>query len=161
MRKIPVMVSRSETTETLVDDDVYQEHSRFVWRLDRKGYVYRWSSERPRHRIVLHRIIMGATDPVVKVDHRNRTPLDNQRANLRTATPSQNIMNGMGKQRRVSRYKGVSRAADHVNPWRARITRDGHTLSLGCFPTEEAAAVAYNAAALEVHGEFACLNEVS
>lgn len=175
MKIVPVMISAKATTGTMVNDEDYQELSQHIWRLDPKGYVYRWAylgqkldprPDAPRRsrshnqRLSMHRFLMGVDDPRVKVDHRNRNPLDNRRENLRIATDPQNKFNSGGRRQRVSRFKGVSRADNKTNPWVARITLSGKNFSLGCFPTEEDAARAYNAAARELHGDFAYLNEV-
>ena len=56
-----------------------------------------------------------------------------------------------------SLYKGVE-WIPKANRWRARITVHQKRTSLGTFPTEEAAARAYDAAALRIHGEYARLN---
>jgi hypothetical protein len=88
------------------------------------------------------------------VDHINRRKLDCRRANLRTASSSQNSAN-----RRPwtgsSPFKGVHRFRDK---WRAKIQVDGAQRHLGVFDSAEAAARAYDAAAVEAFGEFAWLN---
>lgn len=96
------------------------------------------------------------------VDHINMDRADNRACNLRAATRSQNMRN-MTKcaASKSSRYKGVSRVA-RDGRWSAQITtRVGNCsvpLVLGRFDTEEDAARAYDAAALEHHGPFARLN---
>lgn len=58
-----------------------------------------------------------------------------------------------------SKYKGV-RDSGH-GTWRATLKVGGKITNLGSFPTEEAAAIAYNAAVLEAHGQDAYLNEIT
>lgn len=111
----------------------------------------------PPTTIYLHRIIMDAK-PGEYVDHRNRNPLDNRRSNLRFCTPSQNQQNHKRRSKaNTSGYKGVctSRAG---KPWRAQITIEGRSRSLGQYNTKEEAARAYDAAAIAHFGEFATLN---
>ena len=48
-----------------------------------------------------------------------------------------------------------------VGKWRASITQAGKQKHLGYFAEEEAAAQAYNAAAQELFGEWAKLNEIT
>jgi hypothetical protein len=62
--------------------------------------------------------------------------------------------------RKTSQYRGVSWNRDH-HLWVARINMHGKTKYLGSFPTQEEAALAYNAAAQEYFGEFALLNDVA
>lgn len=60
---------------------------------------------------------------------------------------------------RVSQYKGVGRVRKgDARRWFARIAVDGPSVIIGYFDTEEDAARAYDAAALEAWGEYAFLN---
>ncbi len=104
----------------------------------------------------LHRYILTAPDGL-GVDHRNLDSLNCRRHNLRLATAAQNSAN-LPKQRRratTSRFKGVNL---HGGKWEARIANQGRRRHLGCFDSEVDAALAYDAAARELHGEFARLN---
>lgn len=103
----------------------------------------------------MHRVIMGAEKGRI-VDHANRDRLDNRRANLRFCTVEQSAMNQV-KPRSRSRFRGVY--WDKYNRrWRAEIIANRVRVRLGRFKTEEGAAAAYDAAARELHGEFAVLN---
>jgi hypothetical protein len=55
----------------------------------------------------------------------------------------------------ASKYKGVTRRGER---WRAYITIGGRFRSLGSHATAGEAARAYDAAAREAFGEFACTN---
>jgi hypothetical protein len=57
----------------------------------------------------------------------------------------------------VSFFRGAGKLA---KPWAAYINVNGRRKNLGYFATEEAAAAAYNTAAQELHGAFACLNRI-
>jgi len=91
------------------------------------------------------------------VDHINGDGLDNRRANLRLATPSQNNCNKPGFNK-SSKYKGVSRTDLKKKQWRAVIHYNNEMIHLGRFCNEVAAAKAYDKAAKKYHGEFAYLN---
>lgn len=111
--------------------------------------------------ISLHRIIINAPDGML-VDHANRNSLDNRKCNLRLATRSQNMGNRISRIG-ASKYKGVHWRPS-MSKWRAQITagaKGDKQLKLGNFDTEDEAALAYNAAALEKWGEYAFLNEVN
>lgn len=110
---------------------------------------------------LMHRFIIDAADGQI-VDHINRDTLDNRKSNLRIATESQNQANRVSVFRpgKASRYKGVSRSLSLKNPWQASIRANGKQYNLGLFPTEEAAAMAYDSAALDRFGEFARINNV-
>lgn len=96
------------------------------------------------------------------VDHVNRNPYDNRRCNLRLATQSQNEAN-KGKARSkngekpTSSYKGVSYHRRDKR-WVASIDWLRSRRQLGRFKTDIEGAIAYDNAAIELHGEFAVLN---
>lgn len=106
-----------------------------------------------RSSLLMHRLIIGA-GPSQQVDHRDLDGLNNQRGNIRLCTRSQNCSNA-DRRRRSTAYKGVSLRENRIY---ARIQVDGKTLTLGRFETVEAAARAYDAAAVRLFGEFARLN---
>lgn len=91
------------------------------------------------------------------VDHRDGDGLNNQRSNLRAATHAQNAANMRPHNRNKSGYKGVysPRRGDR---WRAGIWAEGRSRLLGYFDTAKDAALAYDAAAFVVWGEYAWLN---
>jgi hypothetical protein len=90
------------------------------------------------------------------VDHINRDKLDNRPVNLRLATPAQNRAN-TGRQRNNSTgYKGVFR---DKGKFRAKIKANGIQRFLGSYSTAEAAAAAYDCAALKAFGSFALTNQ--
>ncbi|MGB8014162.1 MAG: AP2 domain-containing protein [Terriglobales bacterium] len=105
---------------------------------------------------LMHRFILGITDSKVRVDHKNRYPLDNRRNNLRIATPSQNAANSRARGG-TSRFAGVSWHM-RCGKWRARIRPNGSTIHLGLFANELDAALAYDVAARKHFGEFAKCN---
>ena len=99
-----------------------------------------------------------APKPDEHIDHINGNGLDCRRENMRVCTNAENRRN-MRKTRGASRFKGVAKCRTNANRiWHAYIWFNNRKINLGCYPTEEEAARAYNAAALQYHGEFACLN---
>jgi len=107
----------------------------------------------------MHRLILSITDPCIKVDHKDRNGLNNQRNNLRLATHKQNMANRSRHKGSVSKYLGVHWRKDRSR-WLACITKDGVPCVLGSFKSEIDAAIAYNKAATRLHGEFANINKV-
>jgi hypothetical protein len=89
------------------------------------------------------------------VDHVNGNGLDNRRDNLRPATRAQNQRNARRRIDNTSGFKGVS---INRGRWQAVIRAGGTPRNLGRFDDPESAARAYDAAARELHGEYATLN---
>lgn len=105
----------------------------------------------------MHRVVLEAGVPAIQVDHINHDTLDNRLSNLRLATNAQNHANLRVRAGSRSGFKGVSWYKRDQN-WHACITVAGKNRHLGYFPTAEEAGRAYDRAAREVFGEFACLN---
>lgn len=89
-----------------------------------------------------------------QIDHINGNGVDNRITNLRRCTNQENQRNRHAV-RGKSRFKGVIR---RPKSWQACIVLDGIKKNIGCYPTEEEAARAYDAKAVEVFGEFARTN---
>ncbi|GAB3416843.1 HNH endonuclease [Massilia agilis] len=95
--------------------------------------------------------------PRLQVDHLDRDRSNNRIENLRLASPSQNNMN-MGVKGAV-KAKGVSLDAKR-RKFKAEIKLNGVTRFLGYFESVDEAAHAYNKAAIQYFGDFACLNPI-
>jgi hypothetical protein len=104
------------------------------------------------HRLAF--LFMIGRFPVSQVDHDNRDKSDNRWSNLREADNSQNNANKPAQSNNTSGYKGVF-WHESSQKWHAKIQVNGRRVSLGLFPTPEAASSAYMAAAQEKFGEFA------
>lgn len=94
-----------------------------------------------------------------RTDHEDHDGLNNQRYNLRSATSAQNQHNRRPNIKSSSRYKGVCWIR-RDRRWQVAIGINGAQRYLGYFTSEEEAALAYNAAALELYGAYACLNHI-
>lgn len=94
----------------------------------------------------------------VEVDHIDGNTFNNQKNNLRIATATQNAQNRKRFKNNNSIFKGVSRPGRREIGWRARITINKNTITLGRFDDEISAARAYDEAARQHFGEFARLN---
>jgi hypothetical protein len=109
--------------------------------------------------ILLSRLVTNCPRHLV-VDHINHNFADNRKENLRCVTTSQNTMNSRKKMRGKlgSKYKGVYKEKRCKNIWVAQIGFNKKRMKLGYFKDERLAAIAYDEAAKQYHGEFACLN---
>lgn len=143
-----------------VDDADHEYLSRYSWCLLRGGgnKQRRYAQANVKvdgvwRRVLMHRLLMGA-EAEQRVDHEDNDGLNNQRGNLRIATAGGNQHN-TGPRR--GRFKGVCWHT-RSGKWIAQIMAGGRYRYLGLFEEEEAAARAYDAKAVELHGEFAKTN---
>lgn len=149
----------------LVDDEDFEYLNQWKWRA-MKGrtthYAVRGTNSRKGvgyKSILMHRVIMKVRDTKIFIDHKDHNGLNNQKANLRACTASQNGANRMPRPNSSSKYLGVLYYKPRQN-WLARIRKDHKTTFIGYFKNEVEAAIAYNRKAIELHGEFAKLNVI-
>jgi hypothetical protein len=168
MRTVPLYGKIAAGRVALVDDEDYglvMRHHWNVWEMPpqpgRREPGRRWpgpyaftgirKEDGRKSTMRMHVLIMGQPG----IDHRNHDTLDNRRSNLRIATPGESARNKRKQPTAAFRFKGVT---PRYHKWHAKIMVDRKVIHLGSFSTEEEAALAYDAAARELHGEFACLN---
>lgn len=157
----------------LVDDDMHEELSKYAWYYSfankEKSFGYPRMTEYVKgkkkknyslHKFIFERILDIRTIGLY-IDHVNRNTLDNRRDNLRLASPTESGRNKGPERNNQSGYRGVCPLEDSsINPWRAYISVARKQINLGVHPTKEAAALAYNEAAIKYFGEFAYLNKI-
>lgn len=144
----------------VVDDDDYEHLSQWKWHVITSGlrrYAARTDHSTGKKRMILMHRVITAAPAGMDVDHRNHDTLDNQRENLRVATRSLNSINQRIKTNNTTGYKGVS-LDRRRGTYNAYITKDRARRFLGGYESAEEAAAAYDNAALELFGEFACTN---
>lgn len=113
----------------IVDDELFDELSKYSWHLEPQGYAartehlgragcerlsngkFKYSSR--KH--YMHRQILG-TPTDMQADHINRDRLDNRLSNLRNVTPLQNALN---RGRQSNNSSGVTGVSMHIGgKWR-------------------------------------------
>lgn len=91
------------------------------------------------------------------IDHKNQNGLHNYRANLRVCSRSENMANSRKYRVGISGFKGVTwHKQDSL--WQAQIHVNYKHVLLGLFRDPREAARAYDRAAVEHFGVFACTN---
>lgn len=159
-----VLIALSQGLHAIVDDCDAARVTQFKWAAKpvgrRTGGFYGFRSMRKggagqgKTTVYLHRFILNAPANLL-VDHINADGLDNRRCNLRLVTASQNCAN-RNDWARASGFRGVY--PTRSGKWCARISLRGRFHTLGTFECPEAAALTYNAAAVEAFGDAATLN---
>lgn len=145
---MPKAIPLSQGKFALVDDADFDWLSQWKWyALKQPNTYYACRDVRingKRKTIWMHRLINGTPDDLL-TDHINGDGLDNQRANLRSVTHQDNMINCARHVSGSSKYRGVSW---HIRQgcWIAQITVDRKNHYLGRFGTEDAAYAAYLAA---------------
>ena len=126
----------------------------YAQRHRRTVYASRGSSG---SRMRLHRAIGDRIGLEGLVDHINGDGLDNRRANLRSATNSQNLANRPRQVNNTSGFKGVS-WDKRTHRWYVRAKLKGKEHFIGRFRDPVDAAKAYDRKVTELFGGFAYLN---
>lgn len=163
MTKLIELTSRTWVNAyAAVDDNDYEWLSGYEWRcMSSDGeHFYAAFSKRDdtgRKTILMHRLLADAPTGAV-VDHRDGNGLNNTKRNLRVCSHANNMRNTKSR-KGTSIYKGVSWRQD-MHKWAAQISNNDAWFAIGYFDTEDQAALAYDAKALELFGEYAFLNFV-
>jgi len=138
----------------IVDDHWYPILSRYKWHLSCKGYAQR--AFIPGTSIFMHQVI-AMTPKSMETDHINGNKLDNREENLRVCTCAENARSRMRKVLPKSGFIGVH-PVTNGKKFQAHIMVNYKRKHLGSFETAEEAAMAYDKAARELHGNFAKQN---
>lgn len=162
MKTVPLCGKNARGRVALVSDEDYDLVIPFRWFVEerqRSGRVHgpyaqtkAWLNGEYRP-LKMHILITGW--PLV--DHIDHDGLNNQRANLRPATPAQSQQNTRSRLVSTSRFKGVCWNSGR-SAWLAQIGINGRNVYLGLFSDEVEAARRYDAEAYQAFGEFAVLN---
>jgi hypothetical protein len=145
----------------LVDDEDFDYLNQWKWHVLKCKYSYYVIRSEQRNNkvtyILMHRIITNAIKEK-EVDHIDLNGLNNQKINLRVCSRQENRWN----RRPYGKYKytGVHSTTNKYGSKYivASIRKNGKSIYLGIFKTEEEAARAYDKKAKEFYGEFANLN---
>lgn len=147
-----IIESQGKEFVCLFDAEDYELVCRYNWNLHNQGYAVTTIYGKT---ILMHRLIMGVTDPEVQVDHIRHNKLDNRRQMLRKCTRSENRRNSRKLAHATSKLKGIYK---EDGKWHVQIMQGQKIKNLGRFLNEVTAAKVYDEKARELFKEFAFLN---
>jgi len=165
MKVIPLQHKELKDKVALVDDEDFEELSKYTWKLmitrRKKIYAFRRKLKidgdiNSGVTVLMHRQLMNF--PTMMCDHIDGDTLNNQKYNLRLATGSGNSINSKQRKKVYQENewlpRGISFNSKYDLPFTARICINRKRHRLGAFKTLEEATKAYNDAAQKYHGEF-------
>src|SRR4028119_626146 len=108
MNLIKLHGKHSKGCSAKIDDEDFEKLNRYRWQVTPNGYIYTKITIgfKKRKSVSLSRLVMGEPEGL-EVDHIDRDKFNNQKANLRLCTRSENVKNT--RARGASRFKGVSK----------------------------------------------------
>jgi hypothetical protein len=154
-------IQLTQNQVALVDDEDFERINQYKWYAAWDDCTQGFYVVRSTGNLKMARFIMNCPSGML-VDHKDHNTLNNQKANLRVCTFSENMRNSRKLGNFSSKYKGVS-WNKRCKKWTAQIILTGifdqhYKQHLGYFYEEEKAALAYDIAAVKHFEEFACLN---
>lgn len=152
------LIPLTKNQHAIVDDEDYAFLAQWKWCYQSapngRGYAVRREGKRS---ILMHRDLMKPPTGLT-VDHINGNGLDCRKCNMRIATHAENMRNRQKQSEGfTSQYRGVYWEANKQR-WRACVWLNKKRFCAGYHQSEEAAAKARDAKAVELHREFANLN---
>ena len=150
MKEIPL----TQGMVALIDDEDFERVITINWHAslskDHNTY-YAMGYLTGRKHIAMHRIILGANNPQILIDHIDGNGLHNWRSNLRMTNNSVNILNSPKRCNTTSKFKGVTWKKSR-NKWCAWYSSNHTTKHIGLFDDELSAARARDAKIIEMLG---------
>lgn len=116
--------------EFFADAEDAERVGNISWFMNKNGYLHGWDPESRKY-VMLHRYILRL-DRKACVDHVDRNPRNNRKANLRLCTQNENAKNVSKSSRNTSGFTGVYREKK-TGKWFARITNEKRVISLGTY----------------------------
>lgn len=127
----------------------------YCWHYNSNGYV----THKDKYGVIfLHRLVIGADNSNIQVDHINHPPkpqhkIDNRKINLRFVTNQQNQMNNAPSKTNTSGKTGVSFDKSR-NKWAAYIWVDKKKIHIGRYDSKQKAIAARKDAEIKYFKEY-------
>ena len=129
----------------LFDKEDYPIISKYMWTVGLGGYIRGHlrdcsaANKSNQKYVLMHRLVMGITDPNVLIDHIYHNVADNRKSQLRVATRDENRYNMQLSKSNTSGRTGVYYNKNR-HKWIAQLSINGSKIHLGSFDTPEEAA---------------------
>ena len=140
----------SKGKEFYFDLEDYEKIKDFYWSFSKDGYLY---AVKNKEKYILHRFILGVTDPTIEVDHIYHKKYDNRKSQLRLANRSKNSMNKGLRSDNTSGITGVCWNRRN-SKWKAYICVNGKQINLGHYTILENAVQVRKDAEKKYFGEY-------
>lgn len=149
------LISLTQGKFAIVDAENYEWLMQWKWcAIKIRNTYYAKRRRKGNTNMLMHCLILGLGKGQY-TDHRNHNGLDNRICNIRPCTRSQNQQNRLPQKNSFSKYKGVCKKGMR---WLSRISLNNKNIHIGIFDNEVEAAMAYDAKAKELYGDFAYPN---
>lgn len=138
----------------MVDDEDFERVNQFRWGCSTgQRYARAYSNKSLGGMTYMHRLVLGETNPKRHVHHIDNDSLNNQKSNLQSVTPSENLRGKMKKRKNtVSQFRGVH--------WSSKQKKFRMEFGMW-FDSEEEAAAAWNKISFLMWGDRGQLNDLS
>ena len=145
----------------LVDDADFEALNQYNWQLSANGYAVRnvYTPSAPGRKWskgmeYMHHAVFGKAASGLYVDHIDRNKLNNQRNNLREATPSQSSLNTVRPNKTGQRGVYLDNRPNLSKRFYVRIRIGGKYIWGGRFKTFDEAVAAFNVLGQSDNAEF-------
>ena len=142
------------------DKEDYEKIKNYCWNYHKNkhgGYIE--ANDLENGIVKLHRVVMGETNPKVKIDHIKHNTFDNRKSQLRSSTNQENCRNHIIHSNNTSGETGVSWEKE-TGMWRARIFINGKGIHLGRFTDFDEAVKVRKKAEEKYFGEYSYDNSM-
>ena len=152
MKEIPLTPGIFGSLVALIDDCDFERVSVHKWCAVNGKHTFYAATWINGKQVIMHRFILGLTDPEIGTDHIDGNGLHNYRSNIRAASRSINQFNTQKHRTALRRFKGVT-WHKKAKKWQTQTHFNKRRIYIGCFDSEVEAAQAYDSKIVELLGK--------
>lgn len=147
------LIGKNYSTDFIIDEEDHKLIEPYTWRVLKANGPhtdYIRGRKGSGKTVLLHRLILGITNPKIMVDHINGNGLDNRRCNLRVADYTTNNANAKVRKDSTTGVRGVHKLDS--GKYVARIQYKKKRIIIGYYDNLEDAIIARQLKYIEIHG---------